>query len=123
MGIPLGGLEIGSSSIPEHTVTVTNRFIQGSRHVIDLRVTIGPSNPTASLEPMSLPELPFTSSKKHTSVCCHWKNKGWCKYQSHCKFQHPLHKRGVGAAMPKLHNVCDFPAVCLNGQGVRTHFP
>jgi len=30
-------------------------------------------------------------------VCCHWKNKGWCKYQAACKFSHPEHKRGVGA--------------------------
>lgn len=31
-------------------------------------------------------------------VCCHWKNKGWCKYQSSCRFQHPAHKQGIGGA-------------------------
>lgn len=29
-------------------------------------------------------------------VCCHWKNKGWCRYQDQCKFAHPEHKRGAG---------------------------
>jgi len=29
-------------------------------------------------------------------VCCHWKNKGWCRYQDQCKFAHPEHKRGIG---------------------------
>jgi hypothetical protein len=31
-------------------------------------------------------------------VCCHWKNKGWCKFKDTCKFLHPDHKRGVGLA-------------------------
>jgi len=31
-------------------------------------------------------------------VCCHWKNKGWCRYQDTCKFQHPPHKQGAGLA-------------------------
>lgn len=36
--------------------------------------------------------------EKGEVVCCHWKNKGWCKYlnQGGCKFAHPEHKRGVG---------------------------
>lgn len=36
-------------------------------------------------------------SRLSDKVCCHWKNKGWCKYQECCKFQHPAHKRGVGS--------------------------
>jgi len=39
-----------------------------------------------------------TSSKSHM-VCRHWKTKGWCKYQMNCKFMHPEHKRGIGAAV------------------------
>jgi len=35
--------------------------------------------------------------QKNPQVCCHWKNKGWCRYQASCKFMHPEHKRGVGA--------------------------
>mmetsp|Transcript_40332 Transcript_40332/g.111074 ORF Transcript_40332/g.111074 Transcript_40332/m.111074 type:complete len:418 (-) Transcript_40332:136-1389(-) len=33
---------------------------------------------------------------KTDAVCHHWKNKGWCRYHSACKFEHPEHKRGVG---------------------------
>mmetsp|Transcript_14579 Transcript_14579/g.28719 ORF Transcript_14579/g.28719 Transcript_14579/m.28719 type:complete len:426 (-) Transcript_14579:94-1371(-) len=29
-------------------------------------------------------------------VCCHWKNKGFCRYTDSCKFQHPPQKRGIG---------------------------
>lgn len=36
--------------------------------------------------------------EKSDKVCCHWKNKGWCKYQESCKFQHPAHKQGSGSA-------------------------
>lgn len=31
------------------------------------------------------------------ATCCHWKNKGWCKFRESCKFAHPPHKRGVGS--------------------------
>lgn len=37
------------------------------------------------------------STPADKAVCCHWKNKGWCKYQQSCKFLHPEHKRGVGS--------------------------
>mmetsp|Transcript_138027 Transcript_138027/g.428982 ORF Transcript_138027/g.428982 Transcript_138027/m.428982 type:complete len:364 (-) Transcript_138027:27-1118(-) len=40
------------------------------------------------------------SPAQQTLVCCHWKNKGWCRYQDSCKFLHPAHKRGVGAKSP-----------------------
>lgn len=36
------------------------------------------------------------AGEKGLVVCRHWKNKGWCKFQDTCKFQHPDHKRGVG---------------------------
>jgi len=41
---------------------------------------------------------PSTESSPASSplVCCHWKNKGFCKYLNACKFQHPAHKRGIG---------------------------
>jgi len=38
-----------------------------------------------------------SAGQKSSQVCCHWKNKGWCRYQASCKFMHPEHKRGVGA--------------------------
>jgi len=36
------------------------------------------------------------SSAKNVAVCCHWKNKGFCKYQQDCKFSHPADKQGAG---------------------------
>lgn len=33
---------------------------------------------------------------KTASVCCHWKNKGFCRYLDSCKFQHPVYKQGMG---------------------------
>ncbi|CAK0800757.1 unnamed protein product [Prorocentrum cordatum] len=38
------------------------------------------------------------AGEKSGMVCCHWKNKGWCRYQDTCKFQHPPHKQGAGLA-------------------------
>lgn len=37
-----------------------------------------------------------TSPGSSPLVCCHWKNKGFCRYTDSCKFQHPPHKRGIG---------------------------
>jgi hypothetical protein len=34
---------------------------------------------------------------KSQMVCKHWKSKGWCRYQSQCKFLHPENKRGISA--------------------------
>jgi len=34
--------------------------------------------------------------ERSAMVCCHWKNKGFCKYGNSCKFLHPEHKRGAG---------------------------
>jgi len=42
------------------------------------------------------------AGEKCSMVCCHWKNKGWCKYQDTCKFQHPDHKKGAGLAAAAL---------------------
>lgn len=30
-----------------------------------------------------------------TMVCRHWKSKGFCRYNSQCKFLHPEHARGI----------------------------
>merc|ERR1712217_64245 len=40
-----------------------------------------------------------SSAVKHPAVCCHWKNKGWCRYGASCKFWHPDHKRGIGGGL------------------------
>jgi len=41
---------------------------------------------------------PESSPASSPLVCCHWKNKGFCKFLDACKFQHPAHKRGIGLA-------------------------
>jgi len=38
----------------------------------------------------------FLAAGKRDSVCCHWKKKGWCRYQDSCKFMHPAEQRGIG---------------------------
>jgi hypothetical protein len=35
--------------------------------------------------------------EKTQMVCRHWKSKGWCRYESQCKFLHPQNKCGVSA--------------------------
>jgi hypothetical protein len=35
--------------------------------------------------------------EKSQMVCRHWKSKGWCRYESQCKFLHPANKCGVSA--------------------------
>merc|ERR1712232_1308676 len=71
--------------------------------VVDLRLVVGsqfilapgvPAPTTVCLSQL-LRETPITSSRiaspfgeKSDKVCCHWKNKGWCKYAGTCKFQH-----------------------------------
>jgi len=42
------------------------------------------------------------AGEKSSMVCCHWKNKGYCKYKDGCKFQHPDHKKGAGLAAAAL---------------------
>jgi hypothetical protein len=83
--------------------------------VINLRVDVGAGGAVAfepSLAPAPAPPEPApavlaghrTGSGKaapraverSAMVCCHWKNKGFCKYGNSCKFLHPEHKRGVG---------------------------
>jgi len=43
-----------------------------------------------------IPEPPVPYGAKTVAVCCHWKQKGFCKYQQNCKFAHPAEKQGVG---------------------------
>jgi len=38
-----------------------------------------------------------TDVGKSEMVCRHWKSKGWCRYESLCKFSHPENKRGMCA--------------------------
>lgn len=35
------------------------------------------------------------AAEKQDLECCHWKAKGWCKYEDKCKFMHLKQKRGI----------------------------
>jgi len=73
-GAGMGGQEsVKSATVPNH------RDVVSVRQAIDKTLMV-----------------PKPSGEKSTMVCCHWKNKGWCKYQESCKFAHPEHKRGAG---------------------------
>jgi hypothetical protein len=65
-----------------------------------------------TIAPLMPPPQPFVvgiglvlpssaDAEKSDKTCCHWKNKGWCKYKDTCKFQHPAHKQGVGSSKRK----------------------
>jgi hypothetical protein len=58
------------------------------------------------------------SDEKSQIVCRHWKSKGWCRYESQCKFAHPEHKRG--ACANALIENSDRPARRRGGKNRRT---
>jgi hypothetical protein len=43
--------------------------------------------------------------EKSLMVCRHWKSKGWCRYESQCKFLHPSSKRGVSSKVVEASDV------------------
>jgi len=112
----------GGETSPDANVVFSNMKvdpISGST-VVDLRLVVGrqlaaapaPTAPTT----VSLSQLVRSSfgnsstvaspaGEKSDKVCCHWKNKGWCKYATTCKFQHPAHKQGVGKAQKASANL------------------
>merc|ERR1712048_1054090 len=92
----------------------------GGSTVVDFRLVVSCQLAAASVPPapttVSLSQLLRSSSgnsstvttpagEKSDKVCCHWKNKGWCKYATTCKFQHPAHKQGVGKAQKASANL------------------
>mmetsp|Transcript_51534 Transcript_51534/g.122565 ORF Transcript_51534/g.122565 Transcript_51534/m.122565 type:complete len:474 (-) Transcript_51534:125-1546(-) len=42
-------------------------------------------------------QQPFHADEvlEESSVCRHWKTKGWCRLEANCKFLHPLQSRGM----------------------------
>jgi hypothetical protein len=84
-----------------HVVEHTARCSTGAERA-DLRKQ-------ASLSPSWQPPQP-------TATCCHWKNKGWCKFRESCKFAHPPHKRGIGST--KLPFPPLIPSIQLGGYHV-----
>jgi hypothetical protein len=54
---------------------------------------------------------------KSQMVCRHWKSKGWCRYESQCKFLHPDCKRGVCATSPSEYFDIQVPNRSARGRG------
>jgi hypothetical protein len=44
----------------------------------------------------------ITAAKRRDMVCCHWKTKGWCRYENSCRFMHPNAKRGMGGTAAEI---------------------
>jgi len=76
--------------------------------IFSLRVTLSPPSGCAAtasdvkLSGSVVPQQPSTRAAdapvppcRTSTVCRHWKNKGWCNYRDSCKFQHPASLRGV----------------------------
>lgn len=88
-----------------------SKFNEVGESVVSLRVRLsdGPGGPVPLRLAQALPttvDTPAPEKRKATAVCCHWKQKGFCAYQSTCKFLHPEHKRGVGAGSRKNRSRC-----------------
>jgi len=105
----------GGEASPDVNVISSNMKVDPSSRstVVDLRLVVGcqvkaapavlaPTTVCLSHLLQAIPMSPSTVAspcgEKSDKVCCHWKNKGWCKYAATCKFQHPAHKQGVGKA-------------------------
>jgi len=104
-----------ASSVEDFNYIVTNSLVNADSGCasIDVSVTLNSTRkilPLAALVPdcrtytgashrsrVKAQDKSLASTHSSDQVCCHWKNKGWCKYQECCKFQHPAHKRGVGS--------------------------
>jgi len=119
--IPVDACSSGETS-PDVNVVFSNVTVDphSGSTVVDLRLVLGRQLAAAPVPPpptsVSLSQLlvasPGNSSattssagEKSDKVCCHWKNKGWCKYATTCKFQHPAHKQGVGKAQKASANL------------------
>jgi hypothetical protein len=54
---------------------------------------------------------------KSQMVCRHWKSKGWCRYESQCKFLHPENKRGICAKCPSENGDVNLPSRSTRRRG------
>jgi hypothetical protein len=60
---------------------------------------------------------PPREDEKSQMVCRHWKTKGWCRYESQCKFLHPEYKRGICAKCPSENGDVTMPSRCTRRRG------
>jgi len=121
--IPVDACSSGETS-PDVNVVFSNMTVDpySGSTVVNLRLVVGcqlaAAPMTSAPRAVSLSQLlvsspgssstvtpPPPAGEKSDKVCCHWKNKGWCKYATTCKFQHPAHKQGVGKAQKASANL------------------
>jgi hypothetical protein len=57
--------------------------------------------------------------EKSELVCRHWTSKGWCRYQSQCKFLHPASERGICAKAHPENGNFFLPKVSTRRRGGR----
>jgi hypothetical protein len=69
---------------------------------LSLQQLLSPSLAGATLKQQRQATPGEAAAKIKELVCCHWKNKGWCRYGNGCKFMHPAEKCGVGAETQNL---------------------
>merc|ERR1719367_2178037 len=103
--------------IPQVAVMDTSFDNEKGYTVIDLRVCLQGTNfmvlnpdvaPATASSGIMLQAIHVTSTSVNKSpkwsveegtppsmVCRHWRSKGWCRYQTTCKFLHPEHKQGA----------------------------
>jgi len=114
----------GMENLENVMATVTNvlssQMTATGGVVMDLRVLVGSPPPSLLAQPSSAisfkggscsapvssfrADLNAAAAKtevKNVTVCCHWKNKGFCKLGDGCKFMHPPNKQGVGSTRRK----------------------
>lgn len=104
--------------IPQVVVTGTSFDTEKGCTIIDLRVCLQGTNvivpnrdgaratasPGIVVQAVDVTSISANKSPKRSAeeskpsknaVCRHWRSKGWCKYQTTCRFLHPEHKQGV----------------------------
>jgi hypothetical protein len=59
------------------------------------------------------------NDEKSEMVCRHWTSKGWCRYQSQCKFLHPENECGISAKAPPENGNVFLPKVATRRRGGR----
>jgi hypothetical protein len=69
---------------------------------LSLQQLLSPSLASATLKRPRQTTPGEAAAKTRDMVCCHWKNKGWCRYGNDCKFMHPVDKCGLSAEPPNL---------------------
>mmetsp|Transcript_7067 Transcript_7067/g.19281 ORF Transcript_7067/g.19281 Transcript_7067/m.19281 type:complete len:297 (-) Transcript_7067:171-1061(-) len=116
--LEVSGLVPASAPAPRAAVRSATISMVDGRPVIELQVVVGQERATPSTHRWQPPPAtalagqapaaplagraapppagPGGRCDEAAPVCCHWRTKGWCRYQDLCKFAHPENKCGAG---------------------------